>query len=402
MTPIPHPTEAVCGTSYPTSRLPPYSANLPHGEQSLDRTPGVWQRPSGNYWRKCGRETLILHGQAEDADVPVYGRGARITGAVIIEQSATVADMTLQLRGKMEVTVVDRGCMTTRTLRATYSLWPRDGQGSICPNTLPFSVLLPLSFRDDNYAVNSLPPSYEISLPGFFVKSTYSVSIMVTRNDHKFQCLSLDKTMTVPFHYNPAAGSPTPRLVRASRAFLSDVKAIPEEWRQTLIQLSPLPHVVPVEPLQFSVFLPSAKTVELRDAVPFHIQLTGPAALLQHFHTHDGSWKQIIQCFIQRDIIVNMYGCPTTRSVSIARCNPHLCPFPPRAGASQNAQSIVNSALDWDGELPCDADVRVGAFDGGLIKIQDYIIVELTLPMALVSQISPVRHTQPIIFTSDS
>lgn len=94
----------------------------------------------------------------------------------------------------MEVTVADRGCMTARTLRATYSLWPRDGLGSICPDTLPFSVVLPLSFRDDNYAINPLPPSYEIILPGFFAKSTYSVSIVVTRNDHKFQCLSLDKT----------------------------------------------------------------------------------------------------------------------------------------------------------------------------------------------------------------
>lgn len=192
--------------------------------------------------------------------------------------------------------------------------------------------------------------------------------------------------MTIPFHYNPGAGSQTPRLVRASRAFLSDVKTIPEEWRQTLIHICPLRHVVPSEPLQFSVgpassylrftptvtqfFLPSARTVELRDAVPFHIQLTGPPALLQHFCTHDGSWKQIIQCSIQRDIIVNMYGCPTTRSVSIAQCTPHLCPCPPRAGTSQSTQRTVTATLDWDGELPCDADVRVGAFDGGLIKIQ--------------------------------
>jgi hypothetical protein len=65
-----------------------------------------------------------------------------------------------------------------------------------------------------------------------------------------------------------------------------------------------------------------------------------------------------------------MYGCPTTRSVSIAQCTPHLCPCPPRAGTSQSTQRTVTATLDWDGELPCDADVRVGAFDGGLIKIQ--------------------------------
>ncbi|KAJ7110962.1 hypothetical protein C8R44DRAFT_856753 [Mycena epipterygia] len=396
MTSSPHLAHSVSRTSL----LPAYSANLRRGEQSLDRTPGVWQRPSGNYWRKCGRETLILHGQAEGPKMPVYGRGARIAGAVAIEQSATVAGITLQLRGKMDVTVTDRGCMTTRTLRATYIVWPRDGQGPICPDTLPFSVLLPLTFRDDNYAVNPLPPSYEICLPGFFVKSAYSVSIVVTRNDHKFQFLSTDKTMAVPFHYNPGSGSRTPRLVSASRAFLSDIKTIPEEWRQTLIKLPCLSHVS-IEPLQFSFFVPSAKVVELRDAVPFHIQLTGPISLLQHFRMYDGSWKRIIQCSIQRDVVVNMHGCPTTRSVRIAQCTPRPCPAA-RAGTSQTAQRTSTATLDWDGELRCDADVRVGAFDGGLIKIQDFIVVEITPPGALVSQISSVRHTQPIIFTSDS
>ncbi|KAJ7457838.1 hypothetical protein FB451DRAFT_1509177 [Mycena latifolia] len=391
MTSSPHLAEAVSRTSL---LLPAYSANLPRGEQLLDRTPGVTQRATGNYWRKCGRETLILHGQAEGPELPVYGRGARITGALAIEQSVTVAGITLQLRGQMDVTVTDRGCMTTRTLRATYIVWPRDGQGPLCPDRLPFSVLLPLNFRDDNYAINPLPPSYEISLPGFFVKSTYSVSIVVTRNDHKFQCLSIDKTMAVPFHYNPGSGSRTPRLVSASRAFLSEVKSIPEEWRQTLIKLPGLSHVS-IEPLQFSFFVPSTKLVELRDAVPFHIQLTGPIWLLQHFCTHDASWKPIIQCSIQRDIVVNMHGCPITRNVTIAQCTPRPCP----AGTNQSAQ--CTATLDWDGELRCDADVGVGAFDGGLIKIQDFIVVEITPPGALVSQISSVRYIQPIIFTSD-
>ncbi|KAJ7110967.1 hypothetical protein C8R44DRAFT_799757 [Mycena epipterygia] len=199
--------------------------------------------------------------------------------------------------------------------------------------------------------------------------------------------------MAVPFHYNPGSGSRTPRLVSASHAFLSDIKTIPEEWRQTLIKLPGLSHVS-IEPLQFSFFVPSAKVVELRDAVPFHIQLTGPISLLQHFRMYDGSWKRIIQCSIQRDVVVNMHGCPTTRSVRIAQCTP--------PGTSQTTQRTSTATLDWDGELRCDADVGIGAFAGGLIKIQDFIVVEITPPGALVSQISSVRHTQPIIFTSDS
>ncbi|KAJ7788311.1 hypothetical protein B0H13DRAFT_2174424, partial [Mycena leptocephala] len=295
MIPIPN-TEALCRTSHPTSLLPAYSVILP--------------APSGNYQRKCGRETLILHEQAAGTEVPVYGRGA----AVIIEQSTTVADMTLQ------VTVADRGCMTTSTLRVTYSLWPRDGLGSVCPDTLPFSVLRPLSFRDDNYAIHPLPPSYEISLPGF---------------SREFLLVA------------GGTGSQTPRLVRASRAFLSDFKPIPEEWRQTLIQLSlfrtspPLNPSIPIyascqQLLSFSF---RARGL-LSCAMPFRSTSNSrvPPALLQHFRTHDGSWKQIIQCSIQRDITVNMYGWPTTCNVSIAQCTPRLCP----------TQRNVTATLDWD------------------------------------------------------
>jgi hypothetical protein len=175
----------------------------------------------------------------------------------------------MKVRGKMEATVTERGCTTSRTLHKSYTLWPNN-RSSVCPVMRPFSVLLPGNFRDEDHAAHLLPPSYDITLPGFFVKTSYCVSIIVNRNDHRYQFLSSDKTyvglatrsqasndaltlnlrMSVPFCYRP--GAPTPCVARAPRTFLSDIKITPDAWRQTIIQIPTLP-AVSFEPLHLCV-----------------------------------------------------------------------------------------------------------------------------------------------------
>ncbi|KAJ7192912.1 hypothetical protein GGX14DRAFT_379642 [Mycena pura] len=386
-----------------TVSLPEYSPNLRHGERLLTQTLSGREpsRPTGAYVRRCGRETLVLFNQQPGVHSPVYGRGARVCGEIRIESPECISSVVLQMRGKMDVTLKNRGCTAMRTLRQNCVLWAYDPNCARCPARLPFSACLPTTFHGDDHAVYPLPPSYELILPGFFAKSAYRLCLVITRDDHKHQLLSSDNTMTVPFCYRP--GSYVPRLPCRPRTFLRDIKTRPEEWRQVVIQIPTLPHA-DIEPLHLSLFFPKANEWGVRDTVPIHLQLTGPASLVQHFrvpHVPGLGTSQSIRCSLQRDIVIEMNHCQTTRRVVIGHGQITPCAPPTRAWHTDQ-NSGYTTTLDWDGELCCDADVIVGAFDAGLIEVQDFIVVEITPPRALLAQIAPVRHTVPIVLVAES
>ncbi|KAJ7479398.1 hypothetical protein B0H11DRAFT_2027307 [Mycena galericulata] len=362
--------------------LPAYSTLLHQGERLLDQN--LDSRSTGNYVNRStgDRSTITLHNQ-HGAETPAYGREARMTGAILIAEPETVSGVELQVRGKIDVTVADLGCTTARTLRKIYTLWPHDGGPSRCPDTLPFSLLLPPSFRDANHATFDLPPTCDIRLPGFFAKSVHHISIVVTRTDPSFQALSSEQMISVPFNYSPAFRFPplpqTPSRLASDR----------QEWRKTYTHSSDLSPVAG-EAHELSLFLPAHEHFDLALPIPYYIQLTGP---LEHqFRTHISSGVTGIQCWIQRNVIINFHGRPTKRTISIGNSIPRPCPLAARGGTSQASTNLV-----WDGELHCDPDVLVGSFDAGLLKIQDYVVVEITPSGNGISQISPLRLTQRII-----
>ncbi|KAJ7651914.1 hypothetical protein B0H17DRAFT_1215084 [Mycena rosella] len=195
--------------------------------------------------------------------------------------------------------------------------------------------------------------------------------------------------MSVPFFYRP--GAPIPRVARAPRTFLSDVKITPDAWRQTIIQIPALP-AVSFDPLHLRLFLPAALAVHAKDPIRFHIQLTGPAWLLQHFLTlehlrsrHPGP----IQCSIQRNVIVNFHGCPITRTIIVSDGELRRCTPP--------SQLLPLGSLNWDGEVRCDSGM-VGAFDGGLVNVENFVVVEIIPLGALALRIGSIRHVEPIKF----
>ncbi|KAJ6575790.1 hypothetical protein B0H10DRAFT_1837595 [Mycena sp. CBHHK59/15] len=381
----------------PPAPLPLYSTDPAHDERVLQQTPQAPLIPTGSYVRKCGREIIMLTRQEEDAELPTYGREAAITGVMTLEECKTVSEIVLQIRGKMEATIADGGCMSTRTLSLRYTVWSLASSGSgPCPETLRFFVVLPANFRDEEGMTYPLPPSYNISAPGFFVKSSYHLSLIVTRHNHRLQFLSSDNMMSLPFNYVPRSRPPQP--LPASSAFLSDVKTMPGEWRQILVHMTPRVRTkIAVEPLDIHLFLPTVEVFGLEDTIRFHIQITGPVPSLQKIVLDSTLQRETIQCTIQREILINILGKKTQRSVIIGTADLRSCP--PGVG---NRGLVQEVALDWDGELRCQPGVPVGAFDAGLIKIQDFLVMEITPPATLGALFAPVRSVHPVTFVSDS
>ncbi|KAJ7440781.1 hypothetical protein B0H11DRAFT_2352285 [Mycena galericulata] len=317
--------------------LPPYSTTLHLGERLLEQGRNVntvkyVNRNTGDYVRRVGRSTLTLQGQENGSEIPAYRRGARIAGAIHLADATTVSGIVLQVRGRIDVTVTDLGFFE--------------------------------KFRNDTHVTFDLPPTYDITLPGFFAKSLYTISIVVTRSDPRFQFLSSDQMISVPFIYTP--GWRIPRLPRNPTTFPTDN----QDWKKSSTRLTALAPVAGEAP-ELHLAFPNAGPFDLKVPIPYCIQLTGPVQ--QYFRNRDpDSSTQGVRCWFQRDTIINFHGRPTKRTINIGRSIPH------RGGA----------ALVWAGELRCDTNVL------------DAVVVEITPSEYRASQLVPLRHTQPIKLAS--
>ncbi|KAJ6562878.1 hypothetical protein DFH09DRAFT_1479060 [Mycena vulgaris] len=385
----------------PSPAVPSYSPEPAHDEQRVEHTPRTRLHPTGNYIAKSGRDAVVLTEQEENAKLPTYGRHASINGFVTLEDRETVSQIVLKIKGKMEVMSTEGGSMTSKLVNDSYTLWSsQKSHTSACPSAVPFSVVLPSKFQDCNGISHALPPSYEVpysSIPGLFFKSSYTISVTITRIlNRKFHFLSKSKTISTRFTYSPRMQPwrPTPH----PSDFFSDVKTMPEEWRQVITEMKPRKNSA-VQPVDMHLFLPMVEIFGLEDTIPFHVQLTGPVASLREFLPEPGDAASprnaTIVCTLLRQIVVELNGRRAVRNQVIGHAK--LCSRPPGAAADAHEAS-----LDWDGEVCSKADTTVGMFDSGCFRLQDFIVVELRPPNSQTSQFTTLRQSHPIKLVTDS
>ncbi|KAK6977038.1 hypothetical protein R3P38DRAFT_3126242 [Favolaschia claudopus] len=377
----------------PSPSAPSYSREPGHDEERIQLTPPAHVRSTGTYTKKCGNDTVVLTEQDCGAEFPKYGRHASIDGFVTLEDRETVCEIVLKLKGKMDTMSSEGGALTTRLIDNSYTVWA--SSGSLCPSAVPFSVALPEKFVDHDRLSRPLPPSYEIpiiTVPGVYFKASYTLSVTITRTvGRKLRFLTKSKSIRVPFMYKPRLRPYRP--IVASTDFLTDVKAMPEEFRQASSQLQPAPKSK-AEPLDLHLFLPAVEIFGLDDTIPFHVQLFGSLSSLRQFLPTDT--KATITGSLVRQIIVDINGRRTTRQVLIGDAK--MTPRPPGAAASADEIS-----LDWDGEVRARADTMVGMFDAGCVRLQDFILIELKpLDVEVFSQYVTLRHSHPIRLVSES
>ncbi|KAJ7126343.1 hypothetical protein C8R44DRAFT_702722 [Mycena epipterygia] len=380
----------------PSSIVPSYSPEPAHNEQSIEHTPRAGSYPSGNYIKKCGHDAVILTDQDNTAGIPIYGRHASINGFVALEDRTMISKIVLKVKGTI---MISDGCSRTtytKLVRDTYTLWSaHKSHTSACPSSAPFSVVLPTTFQDDDGVSHPLPPTYDV--PGLF-QSSYMLSVTIKRiRCRKIQFLSKCKTIPIRFTYSPRTRPWRP--IQASSDFFSDVKEMPEEWTQVVSQFKPRPKSL-AQPVDMHLFLPTVEIFGLRDPIPFHVQLTGPIPSLREFLPEPGdaasTGKTTIFGTLVRKVIVDIDGRRPARNFVIGHAT--LNSSPP--GASVDA---YEASLDWDGEMRCNADTLVGAFDAGRVRVLDFMVIELRPPNAQVSsQFTTLRHSHPIKLVTDS
>ncbi|KAJ7619603.1 hypothetical protein FB45DRAFT_800059 [Roridomyces roridus] len=373
------------------STLPSYSLDPALGEARLEQTPlrAPPRHQTGNYLKRSGRDVLVLTNQDSCAPVPTYGRRGGIMGFVALENRETVDEVVLKINGSM-VMISEGGSLETKLIDDSYTLWSSArAHTASCPSAVPFSVVLPSRFQDDQHISHPLPPTYSLTIPQFFFRVSYSISVVIVRR--QFQILNRIKTISTKFNYCPRSSPPMP--IQSTSDFFSDLKTMPEEWRQVISPVAPRSRAS-VQPLNLHLFLPSAGTFGLTDSIPIHIQLTGPATSLQMFlPASSGDADVPVSATLTRQVFVNLNG----RSKSTQRFvigHAKLTAHPPQPNEFE-------ASLDWGGVLTCsNPETLVGMFDVGCVRIQDFVAVDLRPRDVL--KYGNMRVLHPIRLVTDS
>ncbi|KAJ3767559.1 hypothetical protein FB446DRAFT_696162 [Lentinula raphanica] len=428
---------------YSPSRSPPsYSPHLLDGEQTLARTSRFHSSShlTGTFTKHSGEITVVLTEQDEDADVPCYGRQGLVAGSIILDSSLKTEDIMavcLKVEGRIKLTIsgANAASKTMKIVDEQYELWSSSQTShsstsattSTCPRVIPFSTILPPTFKDGDREY-PLPPSYEVNftgIPGLYAKCTYAIRAIVKTHgplwDHK-------QTVSTPFIYRPRKRPPQAAV---NAAFFSSIKISPEEWFQTTAVLQARPGAgANVESINASLFLPAVRSFGLRDPIPYHIQLTGPLSSLQKFYSlvqyetdpcspayprnRETLTMSVSLC---RQVRVEVKGQTVWKSSIIGSGT--VRPLPPsieldelddcdyrdlvvkksEEGKEQGREQEMS--LDWEGEVRCRDDVRVGHFDVGKMAASDFFVFSVSARNNC-GAFNSLRMIVPISLVTDS
>nr|GAT51814.1 predicted protein [Mycena chlorophos] len=390
----------------PPPTVPSYSPKPTDGESTVSSTPRIGEHPTGTFITKKGGDALVLAEQEPNAERPVYGRAAVVSGFVSIENRDTVSEVVLKVKGKMEFMISEGGSSSQKLIDDTYTLWSLSSplpSTSSCPGMLPFSVALPTKYYDDDHVARPLPPSYEVpfsTMPGMFFHSKYFLSVNITRaRSRKLHFLSKTTTITTPFTYSPR--SRPWRSMQPSFEFLSDVKTMPEEFKQVSWDVLPKPKTLkPPLPLEVHLFLPTVDIFGLDDAIPFHVQLAGSVdALAQFLPRATGAHRQGISACLVRQIVIEVNGRKAARTFNVATAT--LTSLPPTFSSDPSPHAPL--ASDFSGTVKPDKRFApTGAFDVGAVRVQDFLVVELwPADLQTLHRYSTLKFSHPVRLVTD-
>jgi len=189
----------------PSVPSPEYSYDPAYDERTLQSTPSIHHPPpTGTYTKKSRKVTVTLFEQEDDAKIPTFGRRGLITGTIYLENHELIYRVVLkvssmlfvplqwkltslvQVEGKLESTSTERAANSTEILNHRYTLWRKKHEDSTCPTLVPFSCVLPSTFKHGD-SEHPLPPSFTSHSPAFptlFVRSHYSVRVCVEKACH--------------------------------------------------------------------------------------------------------------------------------------------------------------------------------------------------------------------------
>ncbi|KAK0461227.1 uncharacterized protein EV420DRAFT_187353 [Desarmillaria tabescens] len=328
--------------------------------------------------------------------------------------------VSVKLEGRLTLSIADAGSSIITLISEKYILWKRNESSSPrCPNVIPFSIVFPATFEDNN-RTRKLPPSYEALFYGtsaLCVKCMYTLNITIIKKRPRFSLWKPNKTYRVQVNYRPRA-RPNRPVVRSPSIF-SVLKNVPEEWHQVITAMRFRPSSG-LDPIQCHFLIPSVQTFGLSDTIPIHIQLIGTLKSLRHFlppsqlvgygPSENKRWSRsktargpIVRVSLIRQTSVTVSGKTSWRNLNLG--DGKVWAKPPLAsptGYVLDGDPDREVTADWEGEVRCRSDVKTSGFNIGSVTVQDYILFILTPPDERGCPLQPLQHTHPIKLVTDT
>ncbi|KAJ7791226.1 hypothetical protein B0H14DRAFT_2936568 [Mycena olivaceomarginata] len=307
------------------SVIPPYSPEPSAGEESLSR-PSPIRSPRGEFVQSNGRITLTLKEQAENSAAPTYAPGGLVTGKISIQGSESVTEVVLKLTGRLDL-AASNGGQPTELVKDSYTVWS-DSMRFLCPPSIPFSFIFPSTFKDGDQTW-PLPPSLRIAPPGkpfTYVKCTYTLSVVVSTALHpRFSLWRGEKTL---------------------------------------------------KNIQCSLFIPSVLIYGLSDSIPFHLQSSGPAAILKGMIQPlfaESKTQHPVRVHITRRVSLLVRGERQHRNIDIGEGVLSILPPP----CYSELLDPRDASVDWAGVIQCNDITATGTFDSGILYVKDFVVVSI-------------------------
>lgn len=360
----------------PSAPCPKYSCNPACDEQTLQQTPRITAsgpRPTGTYTTKSGGVIVTLFDQANDAELPTYGRCGVVNGTIYCQNHELVSQVVVKIEGEMEFTSTEGSAGYIGLLNDRQKVWSGKPKGSTCPILIPFSCVLPSTFHHGD-TKQPLPPSYISHHPNVSsvsLRSYYSIHVYVEGACHrKVGFLRKRKHIRIPFNYYPRTRAHHP--IVPSPGFFSTIKTSPEEWYQATSPMRIQSHSQ-LEPIHAHLFIPAARVYSVTDNIPFHLQLSGSLPSLQVFLDPPSKENTVIGVNLVRQVVIETRYKTASQYILLARGK--LSEIPPLASSPSEPQDSIH--LDWEGEVRCSSDTSVGGFIAGNVSVKDFIVLDI-------------------------
>ncbi|KAJ7502378.1 hypothetical protein B0H11DRAFT_1988309 [Mycena galericulata] len=388
----------------PAMPCPIYSATAGPNEQSLLHSPVPGHsRHTGIFVRKEHILTVVLQGQKENSRRPSFGRGALLSGTLLLESPETVTAVNVKLQGTVESNSSHNGYSRLEVLDETSSLYAQGDNQTRCLSAIPFLFRFPRRF-ENNGVHYPLPPSCDITLPnGSFLKCTYSLTVSLSVALHRSTPFFVRaKNLFIELEYRERTRPSRPGISEPS--LFSTIKICPEEWLQLPIALTVKPDSRPSD-IYCDLFVPSVGVFASPDTIPFHLQLSGTINSLRKLLLFpsklDRIHNQIIRVYVLRQITVHVSGdSPTKVKMNTILWEASLRPLPPDiSDLSQTLSSNREDVLNWEGELQLQ-DITTPTFDVGSFMVTYFVAIELTPPET--SSVNRCHYGFPIKLTTDT
>ncbi|TEB39630.1 hypothetical protein FA13DRAFT_1618864 [Coprinellus micaceus] len=406
----------------PSPPAPNYSHQPACGERSLQHSLGAgfrFRNPDHMFVKTTGKYAITLRGQEPGIRTPWYGRDEIINGFVSIEDPERVTSVELLVDGKLDITMAEGFSKVTTLVNASSTLWKRSESSQTYPGNVEFAFSLPDKYESGGKHY-PLPPSFhEIERDGpqfLIIRSAYRIRVSITKAPKNVFTWEKTEHVFLTFDYLPRSRGMEP--ISTVPGCLANIKSLPNEWYQATrtFPIDSHPHL---EPVTANLFIPSARVYPMTDAIPFHVQVSGPVsslkvALLSGEADSSPSSPRISPTSSitgssgkRRSLSIPIPRSKSPTAACLRKCEPktlrvyiirqiraeirvkkQLKNIIIAEGTLESVPPVMTDCysrphdgsmeyLSWSGSLKCVPEVRTGGFEGENVKVTDYVALTI-------------------------